>query len=76
MSITNGAKADKLIMDLLAKMPGLVEAAKTSDEQAALLDQAVRLRGSIGKGRAARRRKGKGPYRKIPNSVLDNPDFA
>ena len=70
MATTNGTKADHAILELLAKLPGLVEAAATPEAQTALLQQAVRLRGSIGKGRARRKTKTAG-YQKVKNSVLD-----
>ncbi|MGA2813282.1 MAG: hypothetical protein ABSG16_17905 [Candidatus Acidiferrum sp.] len=70
MATTHQNLADRSILELLEKIPALVEAAKTPEAQTALLEQAARLRNSLGKGRARRKSKA-AKYEKVKNSVLD-----
>ena len=70
MAVTHQALADRSILALLERIPALVEAAKTPEEQTALLAQAARLRNALGKGKRRPRSEAK-PYEKVKNSVLD-----
>ena len=70
MAITHQALADRSILALLDQIPELVKSAPTVEAQTALLEQAARLRNSLGKGKRRPKSEAK-RYEKVKNSVLD-----
>jgi len=69
VAITHQALTDRSILELLEKIPAFVDAAKTPEAHTALLQQAARLRDSLGKGKRRRKSEAK-RYHKVPDSAF------